>query len=72
MESGVYVNEQNDKQISQHSQQVDDQEKEEEQDLCLWILWKAQEDKFSRIGLVFFFHEYLLLFIGQHQEKKQV
>lgn len=70
MEPGIYVNEHNNKQISQHSQQVDDQKKEEEQDLCVWILWKAQEDKFSHICLVSFFHEYLIFLIGQHQEKK--
>lgn len=38
MEPGIYVNEHNNKQISQHSQQVDDQKKEEEQDLRVWIL----------------------------------
>ena len=70
MEPGIYVNERNNKQISQHSQQVDDQKKEEEQNLCVWILWKAQEDKFSHICLVSFFHEYLIFFIGQHQGKK--
>lgn len=72
MESGVCVDEHNDKQISQYSQQVDDQKKEEEQELCVWILWKAQEDKFSHVGLVFFSHENLLLFVGQHQEKKHI
>lgn len=57
VESGVCVNEHDDEQVSQHSEQVDDQEEEEEQHLCLRVLGQAQEDKLSHRGLVLFSHD---------------
>ena len=72
VESGVWVDEHDDQQVSQHSEQVDEEEEEEEQDLCLWVLWEAQEDEFCHRGSVVFTHEWLFVSVEEHQGKKHI
>lgn len=56
MKSRISVNQHYDEQIPKHSQQVDDEKYYKQHGLGLQICRKAQQDEFSKIGLVFCSH----------------
>jgi len=56
VDMGVRVSDQNNEQVSKHSNQVHGEEKPKHEGLKLWIVWESQKKKFRKLCIITWFH----------------